>query len=864
MKTRKYQLKNGLKVILVESRKSPVVSAQVWVRTGSADEPPRVAGLSHFIEHLVFKGSRNYGVGEIAKKVEGEGGELNAYTSFDQTVFHVTISSDRAAVALETLSEMMLHPRFDEKEIDNEREVVIEEIKRGMDSPGRRSSQMMFSEAFKKHYYGRPVIGFDDVIRKVPVKEIKKYYAERYSTRNMFLVVTGDFDSKEMLLEVRKYFEGTPATSLKKYARPKETTQAKSRVKVETGPFKEAMVSLAWKVPSATHKDAIALDVLAFVLGQGDSSRLVRRMRVDQPLVQSVGTSSFSPLDPGIFVTSLGLRCENVDTALRVLREEIERIQTELVSPEEMQKALTVFASDQIYSLETVDGLARTAGNFEFYVKDPEYFGTYIKKLFALTPADIQKAARKYLVAKTLTCTALVEKSEAEIRKSLQDFTKAKLPALPKSKKTKSVKWKKLQVALHKGLEIPRTEKEERAGAKLFWRPQRTAPTLSGRLVFGGGLLAEPSAHPGLTELLSRLWGAGTKKLSETEIHSSIDAMSASLSAFGGRNTLGLSFDGLTVFEKPLVEIVEQVLFEGIFSPDALEREKEIIRNQRRLRADNPSAIAQRAFVETMFKDHPYSLDPFGTEESLESVTPALLAEHLKKIANRRNLTFAAVGDYDQKLRDRVHGWVEALPDGQSWLKAKTWSGLSEDKRVFRDMKKEQSHILWAHPGLALDDPRRYALHVLQTILAGQGGRLFLELRDKKSLAYSVSPIRMDGLGLGYFGAYIACSPEKAATALEGIEGEFKRLMEKPPTEDEILSARRQLVGRAAIDLQRNGSVSNAIAFDEVYGLDSEESLNPADRYSRVTAQDLLSLSREIFSKPKVVTLVGPTAPAGF
>ena len=169
---KKFQLKNGLNVLLMESHKSPVVSVQMWVRTGSADEQKGEEGISHFIEHLVFKGTEKFKVGEIASIVEGAGGELNAYTSFDQTVFYVTISKEFAETGLDVISQMMGFPAFDATEIDNEREVVIEEIKRGQDSPGRVASQLLFSTAYKKHPYGIPVIGYDKNIRKVSKKTL--------------------------------------------------------------------------------------------------------------------------------------------------------------------------------------------------------------------------------------------------------------------------------------------------------------------------------------------------------------------------------------------------------------------------------------------------------------------------------------------------------------------------------------------------------------------------------------------------------------------------------------------------------------------------------------------------------------------
>lgn len=230
--SKKFQLKNGLKVLLIESHKSPVVSVQMWVKTGSADEVKKEEGLSHFIEHLVFKGTEKFKVGEIAAIVEGSGGELNAYTSFDQTVFYVTISKKFANVGLDVVSQMMGFPTFDSTEIDNEREVVIEEIKRGEDSPQRQIGQLLFSTAYKKHAYKVPVIGYADNIRKVSTKKIKNYFESRYVPRNMFLVVSGDFKSAEMKKEVESYFGTFKDFKVKKVKRVKEPVQTKPSITI--------------------------------------------------------------------------------------------------------------------------------------------------------------------------------------------------------------------------------------------------------------------------------------------------------------------------------------------------------------------------------------------------------------------------------------------------------------------------------------------------------------------------------------------------------------------------------------------------------------------------------------------------------
>ena len=304
MKQTKFQLKNKLKVLLIQSQKSPVVSVQMWVKTGSADEKKSEEGISHFIEHLVFKGTEKYKVGEIANLVEASGGELNAYTSFDQTVFYVTISKNFSDVGLDVISQMMGHPTFDQAETDAEREVVCEEIKMGQDSPSRRSSRLMFSTAFKKHPYGIPVIGYDKNVRAWPVKKIKNYYQSRYVPSNMFLVVSGDFEIPEMKKKVQDYFGDFKPYKLKKISRAKEPAQKKFQFAAEKNDIQDKHLHFIFKAPNVKHKDVPALDVLAMLLGQGDSSLLVKKLRLEKALVGGVSAFNYNPQDQGLFAIS--------------------------------------------------------------------------------------------------------------------------------------------------------------------------------------------------------------------------------------------------------------------------------------------------------------------------------------------------------------------------------------------------------------------------------------------------------------------------------------------------------------------------------------------------------------------------------
>lgn len=860
MKPVKYQLKNGLTVLLAESRKSPVVSVQMWVRTGSADESPREAGISHFIEHLVFKGTRKFGVGEIASTVEGAGGELNAYTSFDQTVFHVTIASAQADTALDVISEMMGHPRFDPEEVDREREVVIEEIKRGNDSPGRRNSQLLFGTAYKKHPYGRPVIGYDRVVKSVSVAALKRYYRERYSPRNMFLLVSGDFDRAEMKAKVSTFFGDFADEKIRKVKRPKEPARVASP-KVEKSPFKETHVNLAWRIPSVGHKDVPALDALALILGQGDSSRLTHRLRIEDGLVNAVGASAFTPVDAGLFTISMTLDGKKAGAALSEAAVVLKNFLEDGPLAEELSKAVVGLASDTIYSLETVDGLARSFGSMEFYFKDPLAYDKYLKTLSALRPEDVLKVARKYLTPDHLMPTVLTDGDPVQLKKLLAKFKKDYHP--PKLKAVRPVKTNK-PVRLKAG---GRSSSQDQAiqrvklpgGGLLFLKHQPETPTVSVRVALGGGLAIEPAGKDGLNELFARAWACGGARFNEASINREIDATASGFSAFSGRNTVGMNADYISSFDSRIWDLLEDCLSAPSLPADVFERERGMLIQQTVLKKDHPSSVCMRAFNEELFKNHPYAKDPGGTETSLPGLKASDLAPLAQSFMLQGNFAAAIVGDFDSELWTKrftqlTSGWAK----GPSMLKAVPHAGPAKDARIFNKLEKEQTHLVVGMKGLGLRDPRRWALEVLQAIMAGQGGRLFIELRDKKSLAYSVSPIQMEGLGTGTFGAYIACSPEKAALAEKMIREEFLKLAESLVGEEELRRARTYLSGRTAIDLQKKSTIASTILFDEIYGNKPEETLHPDRIYAAVTAEDVRSLAADLFSRPTILSAAGP------
>ncbi|WP_413583002.1 M16 family metallopeptidase [Bdellovibrio sp. HCB288] len=862
--SKKFQLKNGMKVLLLESHKSPVVSVQMWVKTGSADEKKGEEGISHFIEHLVFKGTRKYKVGEIAATVEGSGGELNAYTSFDQTVFYVTISKQFTDVAMDVISEMMGFPTFDPKEIDNEREVVLEEIKRGQDSPGRRSSQLLFSNIFRKHEYGIPVIGYDKVVKSVSAKKIREYYQSRYVPSNMFLVIAGDFESKEMKKKVEQMFGGFAPFKLRKTKHTKEPAQKDIRIKVEQAKFETTTGYLSWRIPDVNHKDIAALEVLAAILGQGDSSRLMQTLRIREPLTNSVGAFSYSMPDDGLFAVSFNLEPENLDKALDTMIPVLTKIIEEPPTTMEMQKAITNFASHEVYSMETVDNIARKAGGDEFYYGDHNHYRKYMRQVYSLKPVDIQKAAKKYFKSNAFSLSLMTNMDKKVADKSMKRFAKNLQTALSTVKasteKTPRFVPKRFSINTEAVKHTPETQRITlKSGATLLIREQKDTPYVSMKAAFLGGARTEDGTTNGLTELFSRNWLSGSKNFTEDEINHRVDELAAGIGAFGGRNSVGMSMDYLSPFEDKMLEIYTDSLLNPQFPAEILEREKVVQKNQVKSRNDNPSQICVMNFMKEIFKNHPYSRDLLGNDQSISAINQESLIKYYNNVAHAKNLTFCVVGDVNTKKWVKTLEQVTAeLSPGKKIENHFPVTKIKESKHIFHELKKEQSHIIVGYQGLTLKSPERYTLEIIQSILSGQGGRLFLELRDKNSLAYSVSPMHMEGIEGGYFGGYIGCSPEKALKSIQMLKAEFQKLAEVKVGEEELTRAQRYLIGRHDIELQRKGTICNAILFDDIYGLDYRESLDVADKYFAITPEDIQKLAQKIFSQPEIISLVGP------
>lgn len=857
----KYQLPNGMNVILAQSKKSPVISAQVWVENGSADEIKGEEGLSHFIEHLLFKGTEKYGVGEIASKVEGAGGQINAYTSFDQTVYYMTLSKEYLEDSLDMLSQMIGHPKFDKEEIDNEREVVIEEIKRGMDNPGRVASRSMFESVFKSHPYKRPVIGYDRIIKKVSVKKIKEFYAKRYSTKNMFLLLAGDFEKPEAKKLIKEYFGSIEATKLEKRKREKEPKQEKPRFKVQNTDFSNTYCYISWPAIKASSKDVAAVDLLGMVLGYGESSILSSELRNNLGVVNSVSCGAYTPKDKGLFPIYAVLQPEKLEEYFYALLKILNEHLSDSISNREIHKAITALESHEYYAMETVDGLANKFGYYEMLLKDPKYFKQYMKDIRSLGPEDLLKVFKKYLKPECMNISICSNREPKELKALAKKFHKEYTEFYKNLRKIKVEKRKPMKRT--PGIKAGGKEQEAKKikiseGVELISLPNFETATISLQLASQGGLRYESANNNGSFNMIADCLLSGSQSLTEKELAQELESKAIYLSGFSGRNSYGIKMSCLSNgFVDGLEHFCNQ-WFRPKLEESAIIREKQMSLDYLNTKSDRPSQIAYYGLLEELYKDHSYSLDPLGTEKSLDNIDRESCLSLHNEFLSKSKIIISAVGAFDESLlvkilkkefsnikRNFQGDWLEKAP-----------KILEGNKVTRKKLPKEQSHIFLAYRGLKLKDDEKYTLKVMESILSGQGGRLFVELRDKESLAYTVAPIRLEGIETGYFGSYIGCSPEKEEKATEMMLNEFQKLQSHAVSDKELESAKQNLIGKFDIQTQKNSSVAGKMLFDELYELGYLEKNNNTQKLKAVTKEGIQQLAKKIFSQNYVISVV--------
>ena len=825
-------LDNGLTIIVREDHNAPVVSVQAWCAAGSIHEGRWLgAGLSHILEHMLFKGTTTRPGSRIDQEVQEAGGYMNAYTSFDRTVYHIDVPNTGATKAIDILCDIMQHATLPPDELAKEMDVIRREMDMGHDDPGRRASRRLFETAYTKSPYRFTIIGYPDIFNEVKPDDIRNYYTEKYAPNNVFYAVAGDIKTDEVIAQIKAAYAKTKARAIPPIVLPEEPPQTATREIIEEAAIELGHLHFAWHIPEVRDPDVPILDVLAVLLGSGRSSRLFQRVRERQGVVHHVDAWTYSPGLPGLFGASAIVDGDKFEAARDAILAEIERIKSLSVSGDELHKAVKQFISATLGARKTMEGQAQNLGGNWLAANDLNFSERYLAAVKRVTTADVQRVTRQYLTAENRTLYALLPEG-----------------ATPKrdSKAESNTDHPIQKFVLNNGL-------------TLLIKEDHRLPFVEFRAVFQGGVLAENAGNNGTTVLLAKLLLKGTAKRNAEKIATEIESVGGHIDSYGGNNSFGVNAEVLSSDFNTGLELLSDVVLNPLFPADELEREKEIqiagIRNRR----DELLKSASLNMRRTLFRGTGYGLDSLGTEESVQKISTAGLKSFHQKLAVPNNCVLAIYGDVKTtEIRNAVERVFGAWKRADTGINPQD-SQFDIPKRIAESRDKKQAVLVIGFPGTTMKSDDKYALDLIQECCSDLGSRLFLRIREQLGLAYYVGAQNFAGVVPGYFTFYTGTEPAKAALVESELLKEAELLRTEGLTIEELNRAKAKIIGQKKIARADLGNLATTTALDELYGLGWQRAELDDAKYEAVTLEQTKAAAQK-YLRPEacVVSLITP------
>jgi zinc protease len=826
-------LENGLVIIVREDHSAPVVSAQAWCAAGSIHEGRWLgAGLSHMLEHMLFKGTSSRPGSRIDQEVQEAGGYMNAYTSFDRTVYHIDVPNTGATTAIDILCDIMQHASLPPDELAKELDVIRREMDMGQDDPGRRASRRLFEVAYTKSPYRFTIIGYPDIFNELKPEIIRDYYTEKYAPNNIFYVVAGDVKNDEVVAQIKTAYEKTKARAMSPEFLPDEPNQTAPRELIEEAPIELGHFHFAWHIPELRHPDVPVLDVLSVLLGGGRSSRLYQQLRERQGVVHHVDAWTYNPGNTGLFGMSAVVDADKFAAARDAMLAEIEKIKSMSVSADEIHKAAKQFVSATLAARKTMEGQAQNLGGNWLSANDLNFSERYLAAVKNVSHTDVQRLARHYLTAENRTLYALLPSGTSP----------------------------KIAAAVETNTDNPVQKFTLAGGLRLLVKEDHRLPFVEFRAAFKGGVLAETPANNGVTMMLGKMLLQGTQKRSAERIATEIESVGGHIDSYGGNNSFGVNAEVLSSDFATGLDLLADVLLNPTFPAAPLEREREVQIANIYARKDELLKSASVAMRRALFGETGYGLDLLGTEESVQKLSVADLKSFHGKFAVPNNCVLAIYGDVKaNEVKAAVEKAFGNWKRADSQFTIGDSSPFNAPKRVEELRDKKQAVLVIGYRGTTLFDADRYALELVQESCSDLGSRLFMRVREKLGLAYYVGAQNFMGLAPGYFAFYTGTEPSKAAQVETELLAEAELLRNEGLNAEELKRAKAKIIGQRKIARQELGGLAQAQALDELYGLGFAYGDTEDAKYEAVTLEQVKAVAQK-YLKPDafVVSVVKP------
>jgi zinc protease len=788
-------LPNGLTLLVKPDHSAALASVQVWVKTGSIHEGSQLgAGLSHYLEHMLFKGTSRRTGREISATVQANGGYINAYTTFDRTVYYIDVPSDRVEVAVDILADAVLHSSLPEDEVTREKNVILREIAMTQDDPDNRLWETVFATAFREHPFREPIIGHRDVFSAADREALMSYYRERYVPNNLAVIVAGDVDVGQVRTLVDKHFGPAARSRLAPVLVPAEPRQLGPRRLRRLESVEVVRAVLAWPIPGLTDPSTAALDLLGMVLGSGESSILWQEVREKRKLVHSIDASCWNPGTSGLFCVSFTCDAGKREAAEAAIAEVFRSLgKPKGLTTRQTAKAYRQMVVSEINASKTMSGQASRIGTAEVVVGDLQFSRSYFRRLRGVGPADLRRMLREFLVPDRLIAVSLEPASSgapggeaaAAARPGRPDFEEVRLPN----------------------------------GARIVFQPDRRLPNLNLRLLTLGGPVSENGRKRGSSALLATLLTKDTRRRSAAAVAQRIDEVGGLFGGYCGDNTLGLSVDVLPGDAERALAMMEEGALEPAFKPSTLATEQEAQIAGLREENDDVVAFARRLLRRRFFGEHPLAVNSQGEEAGVAATTPADLGSLWGRLLVGSGAVLSIAGDFDaDRLLPRIEAFMKRVPKGRSIGAGPAFEGPAAPGDEVEIQPRQQAVVMQAFAGPALDAADFYASEVADELFSGMASHLFDRVREQKALAYFVRSGRVMGRGAGMFYFIAGTQPGKEGEVQAEISAEIARVQAGEVSAEELLRCQVRLKAGRQKYLQTNSARTMQVGLDVLQG----------------------------------------------
>ena len=828
------RLKNGLTVYIIRDSRFPLVCTRLYVGTGSANETAEQAGISHVLEHMVFKGTEKRPKGQVARDVESLGGYLNAATSFDKTWYITDMPAKHWKTGMDVVKDMAFHPSLDPAELEAEKDVIVSELKGGDDTPTRRLFEDLQVAGLAHTVYGRPIIGFEKTIRAVTADDLRAYIRTWYQPQNMMLLVAGDIDPKAVLAHAEELFGDLKNDAILPEPAPVRLEGAAGgpRVEVTRGPWNKVYLGIALPAPALGDQRSIDLDVLAYALGGDGTSQFYRKYRYEKQLVDSISVGNMSLDRAGLFYMVAQLDADKVEPFWQEFTRDLAALDAGKITPDVIERARFNYEDGMDRASETLDGLTSWKATVQFELGGPQGEANVRHALAAVDSARLRQAQDLWL-------------RPDQVRVRVLAPEKAQLPDL--------------DAILQRNWPAPAAERQKAAavaekvgkreivdlgqGRTVILQPDRTIPYVSLEILRPGGNALLKPADQGLAQLTAATLtdGCGTRDLDAMERF--VAERAASLSASAGVQSFTVSLTGPARFNADYFALLGDLLHKPTFAEKDVRRQADTLKAALVRRQDNPMSFMGSKINGFLFPGgQPYGFDGLGTAENQDRFGPGDVQAFWKQ-QNAQPWILSVAGDFD---REKVLAFARSLPVPTAPAVDVAQPSWGADKRLPLSLPgRQQAHLLLAFHAVPLDHPDAPALMLLESVLSGQSGLLFNKLRDEQGLGYTVTAFYRSLPKAGFMAFYIGTTPRNLPGARHGFRGSNKHTTtDRLPAELPAKGLNR-MEGSYYRGRQSLGARADEAASERLLGQPQDFQKRLLEKAAKVTPEQLREVARK-------------------